>query len=560
MAEIVAEQEKKKVKEVEEKDKPSEGAGDAKLTVTPKDEHDVGKQLQQSRENESKVLQAVGTLGNLSLDASEKIVQEPGHVHIEKTDNGGTQTVVDKTENKTFVKHGTESVTIEGGKEVVKGPGYQVNWDDLNRRHVSLESGRELIRDGNNVLLQDKSGDVISVKPGVLDASDSNISFVDNKNDLDAMTRAKIKALHEGEAALIAVKDAGTRTIFSNGTIIDAQNNSTRIETADHKVLQLQLRDSKLFILNDKNEMVPLEGSNDSSVKLVDGKYTIGGMQIDSKTLKISTDGAHEGNDKVMMAEYSLDLQKNSQHLLDSQGHQWNTTIDRSNNTRVDDLAHDRTFANNHNDSSVSITSRSVGGEPETLKVDLKTTAVDLNNKIVDDPNKTLVKGTNTVIDGDRTVHLGGANGPTVKADGTVQVDKNTSVGNDMKVYQSGSGSSGRYAQGSPEANAQDAAATVSSQAAGICGVAHGSEVSWGDIGALNSALGDVAGLMGSVAGDSPAYAMLLSSYSSLVEAINVATPKVMAAENAKGLGLDTKQAPAVLEKEAAEKREKKAS
>lgn len=493
----------------------------------------------------------------------------PGHVHIEKKDSDGNlKTIVDKTSNRTMVLHGSESVVIENGKEVVKGDGYKVTWDEKGRRHIMLDNGSELVRDGDKVQLINETG-TLDVQKHVLNVGGTNISFVDGKDPLKEMTQEKQKSLKPGEAALIAIKGAGTRTIFSDGTTFDVQDNLARLETKDHRIFQFEIKDNQIFLRRD-DKLIPLDNEQ-SLIKAENGKFKIGGLVIDPAKLSIESESAPAaapgtgGEATPPHPQYRFDLSRHIQSLLDQHGNPWAVTVDHNNSTTVEDPAHQQKIANNNLDSTVAVTTvvpatpEHPQPVPETVKIDLSTTTVDLNNKVVDEPNKTTIKDSNTVIDKDRTVHLGGDDGPVVRPDGSVRVDRNTYVDRDMTVHSNDWSSTAARTSGSASVmNAQIAAMNISNKASSMTGVAKSDKIRWSEVAVMNNALGDVLSLMGSVPSDSPAYAMLLSSYGLLVEAINDATPKAQVTESAIAQGITSQIAIKAMEQGATEEEVKR--
>jgi len=501
------------------------------------------------------------------------ISAEPGHVHIEKRDSSGkVETIVDKSDGRTMVLHGNESVVIENGKEVVKGDGYTVSWDEQGKRHISLASGSEVIRDGEHVKITDKLGGALDIQKHLMTIA-GNFAFIDSPDHLKELTEQKRQGLHEGQVAVIAIKDAGVRTIFADGSTFDVQNDHARLETADHKVFQFELKDNKLFLRKDK-QLVPFDEKDCSLVKAENGKFKIGKLVIDPVALCVDTVSTPDKTKPTSAADKSkpilelmhLDLINNLVLLRDSSGKDWTAKVDKDNSTVLTDVSENKTYQNNSHDSTVTVTTPTTkidplspdAPKPEVLKIDLATTNLDLNDKIVDTPQDTTIKDTHTVIDNDRTVHLGGEDGPTVHPDGSVRVDRETSVDADMTVHSgdwtssaaksSSSSSSSSNSNSNSDGNAQTAAASASSRASSVSGVAKGGIVRWSQVAQLNSALGDVLSLMGTIPTDSQAYALLIASYGQLVDAINEATPKAEATENAMQKGINSPDAIKAIE------------
>lgn len=496
-------------------------------------------------------------LFNFTNDKKETtdITAVPGHVHIEKTDaEGNVKTIVDKTSGRTMVLQGSERVTIENGKEVVKGDGYTVSWDEEGKRHITLADNREVIRDKDSVKLIDKTGSTanLDVKEHFLD-SDHHFGFTNSADELSKITEEKRAQLKDGEAYMLAIAGGGTRTIFKDATF-DVQNNLARLETKDHEVFQFEMKNNQIFIRKDGHVM-PLNDERLSKlIKAEDGKYRIGNLVIDPKQLCLETDAvpaavagtggdaaAAPGGARVSPFRMNFDFRNWRQNLDDTHGHVIAAVVHPDKTTTITDGK--ATYTNNDKDATVAITTvpaatdGQVPPKPETIKVDLDKTTIE-TNKIIDTPQNTTIKDTNTVIDADKTVHF--QDGPTVNPDGTVRVDHDTFVDKDMSVHaKDWESSAASKNRGSiTEANAQDVAISISSKANSIFAMARAGKVSWSEVAALNSSLGDVLSLMSSIPPDTAAFALLLNSYGLLVEAINIATPKAQITQFAMDKGI----------------------
>lgn len=543
-------------------------------------------------------------LHQFSNEKKEKteISTEAGHVHVEKSDaNGNVRTIVDKTDNKTVVLRDNESVVIENGKEVIKGNGYKVTWDEQNKRHVTLDNGNELVRDGNNVkmnLAQDK----LEINPHELKNQTAGFSFVDTKDDLAAKTEEIRKTLGEGQTYLLAIKGVGTRTIFQDGTTFDVQQQKARLETANHQVFHFEIKEGQLYVRKD-GELLPIT-SDKSPIKAVDGKFKIGDLVIDQRELCIKTDGDKPGQHRTpdscktetsckpepelactvakpsdankettpaadscapKVSPFNVNLQTGEFSWVGKDGRVWHGSINPDGSTQINDGS--KKYENNATDSKVKVTVEQAAAvpaatdakvqptqpaKPEVTTIDLATTSID-TAKLVDTVKDTTIKDTNTVIHNDRVVEF--KDGPTVNPDGSVRVDRDTFIAKDMHVYSrdwesSAAVSSDRNANsifGSSkapltEAQAQTAAINIAQKASSIHNLAKSGVVRWTEVASLNAALGDVLSMMSSVPAGSAAHAMLMQSYSLIINAINVATPKAQAAESANQMGSENKQ------------------
>lgn len=554
--------------------------------------------------NANEKLPGSDNLFTFSNEKKEKteITAEAGHVHVEKADeNGNVRTIVDKTNNKTVVLRDNESVVIENGKEVVKGDGYKVTWDDKNNRHVLLDNGNEIIRDGNNVKMA-IANDKLVVAPHLLSNITAGFSFVDTKDDLAAKTEEIRKTLQDGQTYLLAIKGVGTRTIFQDGTTFDVQQQKARLETANHLVFHFEIKDGQLYVRKD-GELLPIT-SDKSPVKAVDGKFKIGDLVIDQHELCIKTDGEAPGarnadacstetsckpatdvcvvapktDDQTKVAPgadscsprhktspFNVNLETGEFSWVGKDGRVWHGNINSDGSTQIKD-DHNK-YENSNTDSKVKVTTEPQSvpantndvpaqpaqpAKPEVTTIDLSTTTIE-TPKLIDTVKDTTIKDTHTVIHDDRVVEF--KDGPTVNPDGSVRVDRDTFIAKDMHVTSREWESSAAVvadrnantAYGSSKLNitetqAQNAAITIAQKASTIQNLAKSGVVRWTEVASLNAALGDVLCMLSAVPPGSPAHAMLMQSYSLIITAINVATPKAQAAESANKIGSENKQ------------------
>ena len=514
--------------------------------------------------NENEKAQGVEVSDNLFgyTDEQKKTTEIsalPGHVHVEKRDaNGNVETIVDKTTNQTMVLHKGEKVTIdEKGKQVIQGDGYKVTWDEQGKRHVFQNDGREVIRDGNSVKLLLPGASPIEVKPGELTVG-GKVSMLDSADALAAKTEEIRKTLKPEETYVMTIRNVGIRTIFGTGATFDVQEDRARLETPDHKVFQFKIENDKLLIKNQDGNFVPLDNEQ-SQIKAVDGKFKIGDLLIDPRELRIRTEGPggchKQAEDKqpnpgtpagtdpgVCSPGGDLFNWNFRTHHLDSvrDGKPFSVEIKPGGGFVVKDGT--ATYEQNPDDSKVKITTVPPATDatnpaepvkPVVTTVDLKTTTVE-TDKVIDDPSKTFIKDTHTVIDKDRNVQF--EDGPLVKPDGSVKVDKNTFVDKDLHVSSIGWESSAAQSNNKApinESNAQSVAISLASKANSMFHMAKAGVVRWTEVASLNSALGDVLSLMSNVPVGSPAHSMLMRSYFMLVQAIIEATPKAQATERA---------------------------
>ncbi len=483
-----------------------------------------------------------------------EINNQPGHVHVEQRDeNGNVRTIVDKTKDRLVVLKDKESVIKEGDKTVVKGPDYTVSWDNQGNRHIEW-GNQEIIRNklDNTIQVIDKSaGPKISSHDGEVTVGD-NVAFVSNKTkDLAALTADALKTLQAGEDGqvyMLAIPGGGTRTIAKDGTTLDVLDNKARLTTPDQKVIQLETKDNQLFI-RQGDKLVPLDKEHFDEA----GGKRMGPFELDPTTLRLRTQ------------HYFLDILKNHQQLIDRQGQTvdafvrpdncatvkiGNTTVENapdSNKVTISKLP-DAKPGDNSTDKSVQRVKIVI--DQDSNKVEIKDNKTD-KLLLTDTPKNTTIADTNTVIDADRTVHIGNT---VVRPDGGVQVDKHTFIDKDLHVSSSATDiSTNRAASPVTQATAQSVAANISGKAMSISGMAKSGVVKWTEVAALNTALGDVVGLMGSMPVGSQAYAMLLESYNLLVNAINVATPKALATEDANARGITAPSAVKAMEEGASE-------
>ncbi|MBX9723271.1 MAG: hypothetical protein K2X81_17845 [Candidatus Obscuribacterales bacterium] len=478
-----------------------------------------------------------------------EINNQPGHVHLEQRDeNGNVRTIVDKTKDRLVVLKDKESVIKEGDKTVVKGPDYTVSWDDQGNRHIEW-GNQEIIRNkiDNTIQVIDKNaGPKIASHDGQVTVGD-NVAFVSNTiKDLNALTADALKTLQKGEDGqvyMIAIPGGGTRTIAKDGTTLDVLENKARLTTPDQKVIQLETKDDKLFI-RQGDKLVPLDKEHFEEA----GGKKIGTFELDPATLRLRTQN------------YFLDILKNHQQLIDRQGQTidaflrpdncatvkiGNTTVENApdSNKVVISKAPDLKPGDSTNDKSVQPVKIVI--DQDTNKVEIKDNKTD-KLLLTDTPKNTTIADTNTVIDADRTVHIGNT---VVRPDGAVQVDKHTFIDKDMHISSTAADISTSHAPNTAtQASAQSVAANISGKAMSISGMAKAGVVKWTEVAALNTALGDVLGLMGSMPVGSQAYAMLQESYNLLVNAINVATPKALATEDANSRGITAPSAVKAME------------
>lgn len=484
------------------------------------------------------------SLFSFTNDKNEKteITTLPGHVRVEKRDaDGNVKTIVDKSSGKTMVLQGNETVTIENGKEVVKGDGYTVSWDEQGRRHITLDNKKEVIRDGNSVKILDKTGGAnLTLSNHVLD-SDHGYAFTDKPGEIDRVTREKQEQLKPGDVYVLAIPGAGTRAIFKDATF-DVHDNKARLETSDHQIFQLEMKDNQVYLRRD-GQLLPI---NDERLKDLiqaeNGKFKIGSLLIDPEKLKVLGPSCHTEHSGGSSTPYELDLHTWRQHVRRPDGHELDVTVNPSTNeTKVIDG--NTTVQNNNHDSTVSVstapdsTDGGAPAQPSIIKIDLDKQTID-TPKLIDTPDKTVIKDTNTVIQNDHTVKF--HDGPTVNPDGSVRVDNDTYIDKDLTVH-SKDWQSTAAKDNSPvsAATAQVIAVNISSKASSVSGMARSGKVRWTEVAALNSALGDILRVMGAIPADSPAYALLVNSYGQLVEAINVATPKAQVTESAIQQGIN---------------------
>jgi hypothetical protein len=494
------------------------------------------------------------SLFSFTNDKNQKteITALPGHVRVEKRDeNGNVKTIVDKSTGKTMVLQGNESVTIENGKEVVKGDGYTVSWDEQGRRHIMLDNNKELIRDGNSVKIIDKTGAAnLTLQNHVLD-SNHQFGFTDKPSEIERITKEKQAELKAGDVYILAIPGSGTRAIFKDATF-DVRDNIARLETNDHQVFQLEMKDNQVFLRRD-GQLLPINDEQlKTLIKAEDGKFKIGNLLIDPEKLKVLAPGCHrEGGDSC--SPYELDLRNWHQHVRRPDGHDIGVAVKPgTNETTVTDG--NTTYQNNNHDSVVAVTTTpatdaTAGGtpaQPSVIKVDLDKQTID-TPKLIDTPDKTVIKDTNTVIEKDHTVKFD--DGPTVNPDGSVRVDKDTFIDKDLTVHSKNWESSAARDNGIVStAAAQGIAVNISNKANSVFGMARSGKVRWTEVAALNSALGDVLRVMGAIPADHPAYSLLVNSYGLLVEAINVATPKAQVTESAIQKGINDPSAIKALE------------
>ncbi len=516
-----------------------------------------------------------------------EITAVPGHVHLETRDeNGNLKTIVDKSnnqsKNKTMVLHEKESVVIEGDKQVVKGDGYKVSWDDQGKRHIFLDNGNEVVRDGDSVKIIDQSGsNTLEVQKGSLVNPGSGWAFSDSlsSDDLAKRTEEIRKGLEPGQAYLLAIKGRGTRAILNDDehTTFDVNGNKARLEYYNkdnnkHQVIHLEKRDDQIFVKKDGN-WIPAD-SKDSPIKVEDGKFKLGDLVIETNFCPGKNGENQDGGIRHFGGGRGADnkpadggaLRPGSpwggfvMHKLNNAGQEITATTDGQGNSKF--IEANNTYENNSDNKEVKITtidpaandSKKPGDSNEPAKtvdvmtVDLGTTKID-TPKLVDDTERTVIKDTNTVIEKDRTVKF--EDGPIVNPDGSVKVDKHTFIDKDMHVtshgWESSAASGGRNSIS--ELNAQSIAVNVAGKAQGMQNLVKGSNVSWAEIASLNSALCDVVNLLSSVPVGSPAHAMLLRSYALLVDAINIATPKAQAADCAEKNGLKSEEDTRAVEK-----------
>ncbi|MBX9687956.1 MAG: hypothetical protein K2X27_14720, partial [Candidatus Obscuribacterales bacterium] len=482
---------------------------------------------------------------NLFSSSNEKnekteISAVPGHVHLEKKDaDGKIKTVVDKSDNRTMVIQGKETVIEENGSRIIKGDGYTVTWDKDNKRHVILDNGQEIIRDGQSVKLIDHNGrtNPFEITPHLFSSNDYGLT--DENSDLEKRTEEIRARLNDGQTYILAIKGAGTRTIFKDGSTIDVQQNHARVETKDGKVFQLEIKDDKLF-LREHGKLTPLDDSQ-SAIKVEEGKFKIGDLIIDQRKLCIETH-KHDKQDTDGPPGYKYDWRSGTQFVKNDEiKPAVEVKVQTDNSTVIKDQ--EKLIANNNNDSKISITtisptdSTNPAPKTDTINIDLKTTTIE-TPKVIDDPNRTTIKETNTVIENDHTVKFN--DGPIIHRDGTVELDRDTYITNDLSVHSRDWSSNAGSTKTITESSAQNLASSLSSKALSIYGMAKAGAVRWTEVASLNAALGDVLSLMGSVPAGSPAHAMLQQSYALLVGALSVATPKAQASDKAMEQGFST--------------------
>lgn len=481
-----------------------------------------------------------------------EITATPGHVHIEKRDKeGNLRTIVDKTDGKTVVLQDKESVVIEDGKQVVKGPGYKITWDEAGKRHITLDNGDKIERE-NGTLKIISAGQDLTVRKHELESTSGNFSYTDASADnLRKLIEDKRKELKEGEVSMLAIRGSGLATIFEDGSTFFVKGDKAKLETKDKQVLRFEIKDDQLFI-NKGGQLIAID-SKDSPVQNENGKFRIGKLLIDPRELRMQTCDTDKSK---FCKPMTVDLRTGHQQWLNDLGHTVDAWTKDDGSTKIQDGP--KTFENNPFDANVKIanlpvspdaaldaatnTNASPSKSPEesTINVNLDTLKVE-TKELIDEPAKTFIKESKTVIKEDKTVEF--ENGPKVKPDGSVYVDKDTYVTHDNTVHSRGwvSNAAQKSHYEISEANAKTIASNISAKASSLSNLAKAGTVKWTDLAALNSALGDVLSLMSSLPPSSPAYAMLAASYRIIVEAINQATPKAQKAEQAESAGIHSK-------------------
>lgn len=444
---------------------------------------------------------------------------KPGQVRVQTTDASGNPiTTVDKSADKTEVKHGSESATRQNGETVFKGKDFRVVVRN-GVRHVVLDDGRELVRDGDGAKVIDHRNDsTYTITRNQVRATLSTgqpLVFAQEKDDLEALTREMRSKLQEGQTALIVMTGIGARTIFHDGTVMDIRpDRTTRIRTPDGHIFVMD-KDGKLYLQHDGCNTLLDRNNLPAQIQWRDGKFHIGRCEIDPLTLRI------------IAQQVTVDGATGVQTF---QGPRGSSTV-RTNSDGTADVADEDNSYHNHGEGEKvvisSTTAPSLG-----MTIDLATETIE-TAQIRDTRERTEVKETNTTIDSLGTVNFNGGRGPTLNHDGSVRVDDRTFIGADMSV-RSGTWSG----SAAVEARASSVAGEAGARAAGVYGKASSGAVRWTDVADLNDALGTVMGLISSVPPHSPSFARLMASYKELVGAINFATPKAQASESAEQKGI----------------------
>lgn len=499
-----------------------EDAGEARLPAaspSPKPGHrDVTKEC------------AAGVVSKGAIEALEKdisytnergerttITGEQGKVRIVTTDSSGKViSEVSKTSEQTDVTYLGETArrTADGAIEF-KAQGFRVLVKDGIRR-VFIDDHRELIRHGGTAIIRDHKGaqpkDFLIEAGQLQSVLDSGIplTLCHKHDDLEILTREVQKKLKQDEMAILVIKDAGVRTIFGSGVIMDVRPDHTaRIRTKDGTVFIMD-KDGRIFLEQDGSSS-PLDHNNlpkNITYDHATGKFKLGDVELNPAQVSI------------IAQQLKIDLGNGRSTYTGTNGRKTTVHNRTDGSTEVQD---GDTVIDNQGE-KVKVKSRST---PDSeILIDLVKNEIETKD-FIDRKDGLTVKETGTEIN-DKSVNFGGGRGPTLYNDGSVRVDDRTTV----------SASGSVHSEASAEGKASSAANDGAAKAANVYGKALGGTVRTSDVAALSGALGDVVGLMGTVLPGSVAYARLMVSYNQICSAINFATPKAHAAEVAISKGV----------------------
>lgn len=451
------------------------------------------------------------------------ITGEQGNVRVITTDaSGKVLSEISKTSNQTdVVCNGEHACRRPDGSMEFKGKGFKVIVKD-GVRHVYLDDNRELVREGEGARIIDhKTNQVFEIDKHqfkhVLETG-IGLTIARESDDLDKLTRAIQRDLKPDGVALLVIKGVGVRTIFGDGVIMDVRNDKTaRIQTKDGHVFMMDEK-GKLFLV-EGNQNKPLDENNlPENIKFRNGKFYVGDFELNPTEVRIIAQRmAQNSSAQVTM----VDLRRGrttyqvggKETLVDNHADGSTTVLDGT-----------TSIANNGTDGHVVVQDTK---DPEKkFEIDLETHSIETEH-FTDTRQGLIAKATGTSIDRNGDVRFGGG-GPVLFNDGSVKVDERTTIGANGSVH----------CNAAAECKAASVADGGASKAADVYGKALGGIVRSADVAALNGALGDVVGLMGTVLPGSIAYARLMVSYNQICNAINFATPKAHAAEVAISRGV----------------------
>jgi hypothetical protein len=485
-------------------------------------------------ERANKIAQQAGSEGSIEASSytnkageSVNLTKAAGEIHYTATQAGQVVTDATWTKDKQSINYKGEKAAIDQLTHTLTyaGGGVSLTQKD-GHAEIREQSGLQISTDGSNSTVTDSVGQLIAKveAPGQVALEHHVTMFRSASTMASAVEQAKAAANTDGQTHILVAADGSTLAVRPDGNQVElrAKDHTAVIKTRDGRVLIVQ-QDGSVLILKD-GQFQPLTSENKPADTAVNqGHVKVEGLDVGGGIIK--DDNEHLKVDVKSVQVVAQDADKGLTHIDLSQPSQVKITQDNYTYT-----GNELGFIATNNQTGQVVSQ--YNWQTQTLETPATIIA----------PGHIHIKETNTDILADNTVKFDGGKGPVLCGNGAMQLDERTAI--DVHGTLSSSPVS-QAREGGSESIAQRAAATstaADASADNVYNKALGGIVFMSDIGELNDAIGNVTGLINEamLAGCPQLASLLESSYGRLVEALNFALPKAVAAEKAQAMGVSS--------------------